>query len=325
LSLKPVSDRLAQILGREIRLIQDYIDGPGEGEIANAQPGSINYLENIRFYHQEEANDPEFSQRLAGFADVYVNDAFGVAHRTHASNVGVTEYLPSGAGFLMEKEVEIISQTVEDPQRPMIAILGGAKAEHKIPQIEHLLEKADTLIVGGGVANAFFKAWGHSVGRARVRHEMVELAHKLIWKAARGKTRLLLPSDVVLGDLKNDEYSGVAKADQIPENLQALDIGPKTQVEFGNAIAEAKTIIWNGPMGVYESQKFSVGTDFIYHSLAENKDALTIVGGGDTITAIKKEEYLATIDHVSTGGGAMLEYIESGSLPAIEVLVDKDK
>ena len=217
----------------------------------------------------------------------------------------------------------MISKAMEKPRRPLVAIIGGAKAETKIILIERLLEKADTLIIGGGVANTFLKAWGYEVGKSLVNYEMVELAKKLYWKAARSKTRMLLPSDVVVGDLAKNKYAGIADSSRIPPDMQALDIGPQSQAEFGAEISRAKTIIWNGPMGVCENPKFVTGTDFIYHAIAENRSSLSVVGGGDTLGALKEKDFLKTIDHVSTGGGAMLEFIEQGSLPGIDALLDK--
>lgn len=324
LSLLPVAKYLSQLLHKTVNLIEEYIDGPELMEkVRRAKKNSINILENIRFYPEEEANDDNFSRKLASLGEIYVNDAFGVDHRAHASTVGVTNYLPAVAGFLLEKEVDMISQALDKPKHPMVAIVGGAKAETKITLIDRLLEKADVLIVGGGVANTFLKAWGYEVGKSLVDREMVELAKRLFWKAARSKTRMLLPTDVVVGDLGKNELFGVVASDKIPKNAQALDIGPKTQAEFGTVITKAKTIIWNGPMGVFENSKFANGTDFIYHAIAGNKDSLSIVGGGDTLAALKEKDYLQTIDHVSTGGGAMLEFIEKGGLPGIDALLDK--
>ena len=322
-SLKPVAKHLQKILGRKVNFIEDYIDGKGIEIARKAKKQSINLLENIRFYSEEEANDLKFAKKLANLAEVFVNDAFGAAHRVHASSVGVASYLPSVAGFLLEKEVDVINKALTKPKHPFVAIVGGAKAEDKITCIDRLLEKADVLIVGGGVANTFLKAWGYEVGESLVSHEMVKLAKELFLKASRSKTQMLLPTDVVLGNLKRNVHNGVVTPDRIPKDMQALDIGPRTQAEFGAVIAKAKTIIWNGPMGVYENPKFSIGTEFVYHAIAENRSSLSIVGGGDTLAAINKKEYLKAIDHISTGGGAMLEFIEKGTLPAIDALQNK--
>lgn len=323
-SLKPVADHLKKIIKRRVYFFdQDYSQPKEQKKLDQYQMGDIVLLENIRFYPQEEANEQKFAKSLANIADVFVNDAFGVSHRTHASIVGVTEFLPGVAGLLLEKEVDIINQALEEPKRPLVAIIGGAKAEDKIPLVGRLLEKADYCLVGGGVANTFLRAWGYKVGKSLIDHEMVELARHLFWKASRSNTAMLLPTDVVLGDLATNKVNGVVSADQIPAKWQALDIGPKTKAEFASVIAKAKTIIWNGPMGVFEKKEFRNGTNFIYYSIAQNPDSLSIVGGGDTLAALQKEEYLKVIDHVSTGGGAMLEFIEKGILPGIEALENK--
>ena len=323
-SLKPVAKHLEKVLGKPVNLLTDKV-GTSKlmKQVREAKPGSVNLLENIRFYKQEESCGDKFAKELAIVGEVFVNDAFGVDHRVHASTVGVTKHLPSVAGFLLEKEAKIIGKAIQKPKKPLVAIIGGAKAETKITLIDRLLEKADTCIVGGGVANTFLKAFGYEVGRSLVDHEMVELAKRLFWKASRSETRMLLPTDVVIGNLRRNISYGAVKSDAIGKDRQALDIGPRTQAEFGAAIANAGTIIWNGPMGVYENTKFMTGTDFIYHAIAENKESLSIVGGGDTLAALKKKDYLDKIDHVSTGGGAMLEYIETGTLPGIEALLDK--
>jgi len=323
-SLKPVAEHLAAMLKRKVLFFgEDLLKDEGIKRLQAVRKGAVVLLENIRFYPGEERNDEQFSRTLAGLAEVFVNDAFGVDHRVHASTVGVTAYLPAVAGFLLEKEVEMIGKAMEKPRRPLVAIVGGAKAETKITLIDRLLEKADTLIIGGGVANTFLKAWGYEVGQSLVNYEMVELAKRLFWKAARSKTRMLLPTDVVLGLLAKNRYVGITDSAHIPANMQALDIGPQSQAEFGAEISRAKTIIWNGPMGVYENPKFVTGTDFIYHAIAENRASLSVVGGGDTLAALKEKDFLKTIDHVSTGGGAMLEFIERGSLPGIDALLDR--
>lgn len=323
-SLKPVAEHLKKIIKAKVYFFdKDYISSEGQGQLNKYKSGDIVLLENIRFYPQEKANKKSFAKKLAQLADIFVNDAFGVSHRVHASIVGIPEFLPSVAGLLLEKEVNIITQAIEKPRKPLVAIIGGAKAEDKITLVGKLLEKADYCLVGGGVANTFLKAWGYKVGKSLVSDEMVELARHLFWKASRSNTAMLLPSDVVLGDLKSGRVNGIVSADKISSKWQALDIGPQTQAEFGSVIAKAKTIIWNGPMGVFERKEFRNGTDFIYYSIAQNPDSLSIVGGGDTLAALGKKEYLKVIDHVSTGGGAMLEFIEKGTLPGIEALEDK--
>jgi phosphoglycerate kinase len=323
-SLKPVAKHLSQMLKKPVLFFgEDLLKDADFSRLAKIKAGSLVLLENIRFYPGEETNDDSFSQRLASLAQIYVNDAFGVDHRAHASTVGVASYLPAVAGFLLEKEIMMIDRVVDKPKRPMVAIVGGAKAETKITLIDRLLETADTLIVGGGVANTFLKAWGYEVGKSLVDYEMVELAKRLFWKAARSRTRMLLPSDVVVGNLAKNRYVGIVSSAHIPPDMQALDIGPQSQAEFGAEIARAKTIVWNGPMGVYENPKFVTGTDFIYHAISENKNSLSVVGGGDTLGALKEKDFLKTIDHVSTGGGAMLEYIEKKGLPGIDALLNR--
>lgn len=323
-SLKPVAEHLSSLLNRRVLFFgEDLLQDTEISRLQQVRKGSVVLLENIRFYPGEEANNDGFSRRLASLAQVFVNDAFGVDHRAHASTVGVAAYLPAVAGFLLQKEAEMIGAVMEKPKRPLVAIIGGAKAETKITLIDRLLEMADTLIIGGGVANTFLKAWGYEVGKSLVDYEMVELAKRLFWKASRSKTRMLLPNDVVLGLLAKNHTDGIVRSDQIPRDMQALDIGPQSQAEFGAEIARAKTIIWNGPMGVYENSKFATGTDFIYHAVAENRASLSVVGGGDTLAALKEKDFLKTIDHVSTGGGAMLEFIERGSLPGIEALQER--
>lgn len=323
-SLAPVAKHLEKILKRKVNFFtEDFTCDPGERKLKKFFDADIVLLENIRFYKEEEKNNKKFGRKLAAIADIFVNDAFGVSHRVHASTVGVTEFLPSVAGLLLEKEVDIISSATEKPKRPLVAIIGGAKAEGKITLVGKLLEKADYCLVGGGVANTFLKAWGYKVGRSKVSHEMVELARGLFWKASRGKTAMLLPSDVVLGNLQTGKVNGVVSSDKISDKWQALDIGPQTQAEFGHAIAKANTIIWNGPMGVCEKKEFANGTEFVYYAIAQNRQSMSVVGGGETLAALGKKEYLRVIDHVSTGGGAMLEFIEKGILPGIEALLDK--
>ena len=323
-SLAPVAKHLKKLMKKEVFFCKDDVrDKDTRKKLLNYKPKSIVLLENIRFYPEEKINSKKFAKKLAGIAEIYVCDAFGVSHRTHASIVGVADYLPGVAGLLLEKEVDIISNALEKPKRPMVAIIGGAKALDKITLVGKLLDKADHCLVGGGTANTFLKAWGYKVGKSKVCHEMVELTRQLFWKASRKNTGLLIPTDVVLGDLENNKVNGVVPSDEIPQKWQALDIGPRTKAEFGSVIAKAQTIIWNGPMGVFEKKEYRDGTDFIYYSIAQNRDSMSIVGGGDTLSALPKKEYLDVIDHVSTGGGAMLEFIEKGTLPGVEALEDK--
>jgi len=322
-SLDPVAKHLQKILDTEVLFYEkDYLQENNQKQILKSTQKVV-LLENIRFYSEEKENEKKFAEKLAGLGDVFVNDAFGVSHRAHASIVGIPRFLPSVAGLLLQKEADIISNAINDPKKPLVAIIGGAKAKDKITLVGKLLEKADYCLVGGGVAYTFLKAWGYEIGNSLVDYEMVELAKQLFWKASRKNTAMLLPLDVVLGKLKTGEVDGVVKSNKIPSKWEGLDIGSETQAEFGNIISKAGTIIWNGPMGVYEKRQFAKGTDFIYYSIAQNRDSLSIVGGGDTMAALKKQEYLEVIDHVSTGGGAMLEFIEKGTLPGIQALDDR--
>lgn len=320
LSVKPVANRLTKLIRSPVKLVKDFRSPKDKAIIMKSKPGEIVLLENIRFYPEEERNDPKFSQELSDLAEFYVNDSFGTNHRAHCSTVGVTNYLPSAAGLLLKKEIEMISNLTLKPKRPFVAIIGGAKAETKITLIDHLLEIADQLLIGGGVANTFFNAGGFNTGRSLVDHEMTELARTLIWKASQSNTAMVFPQDVVTGSLRKNKISKVVKSDRIPAASRALDIGPHTQANFGSIITEAKTIVWNGPMGVYEKSKFRIGTDFIYHAIAANKQAFSVVGGGDTLAALRHKHLVGEIDHISTGGGALLEFIEKGTLPAIEAL-----
>ena len=322
-SLAPVRLDLQRLLGKKVSLIKNYIDGPGREAAQKAKPATINLLENIRFYPEETANDLEFAWKLANLAEVFVFDAFGTAHRIHASTVGVTKYLPSVAGLLLEKEINILNQAIKKPKRPFVVIIGGAKTRTKIPLIKSLIGKADILLIDGGVGNTFLRAKGYAMGKSLIDEGMLKIANKIIKQARSSKTQIILAEDLVIGSLKKGSYKGAVLASKIPSDLEALDIGPKTEVKFGQIIAQAKTIIWNGPMGVFELPEFARGTNFIYQAIAANRDSLSIIGGGETLTALPKEEYLETIDHISTGGGAMLEFIEKGTLPAIEALEEK--
>lgn len=319
-SLKPVQKHLQTLLGKPVGFITDYVNGSADMILASIKPNSVNLLENLRFYPGEEKNDPVFARKLAAYGEVFVNDAFGVSHRTHASTVGVTKFLPAVAGLLLEKEVDIIGRAVGKPKHPFVVIIGGAKAETKIPVIRRLLKRADVVLLGGGVANTFLRASGFKLGKSLYARHLVKEAKKLLIAAACHNTKIMLPLDSLVGDLEKKEYDGVVGVDKVPARLKVLDIGPKTEVAYGAEIAKAETIIWNGPMGVFEVKQFALGTEFIYQAIAENRNSMSIVGGGDTLTALPKEEYLETIDHVSTGGGAMLEFIEQGTLPGIEAL-----
>jgi len=320
-SLKVVVDKLQEYLPNyKIKLIDDFLTAD-KSLFLNQKENEILVLENIRFYKEEKQNDSQFAQKLASLGDVYVNDAFAMCHRTEASVVGVPEYLPSYAGLLLKKEIEVISCVIKKPKKPLVAILGGAKISTKIMLIDKLMEIANYLLIGGGLANTFLAAEGYEIGKSFYEYEEIEKARRLLFMAAKKHTAIILPSDVVIGDPKNTKYGGmVKKIGEILSNAQILDIGSETQAKFGSIIAKAKTIIWNGPVGYFENPDFRRGTDFIYYSIAQNQQAISLVGGGDTLAAISKKEYLDKITHISTGGGAMLELIEKGTLPGIEAL-----
>lgn len=319
-SLSPVAKHLGRLLKKKVTFVPEYVGEQGQKIADSCQPGEVYLLENTRFHPGEKQNDPAFARELAKFGEIYVDDAFGTAHRTHASIVGVAKLLPSIAGLSLRYEVETILRAVNEPKRPLVVIVGGSKVSDKVGLLYKLIEQADAILIGGGMANTFLCAQGHPMGNSYCEFEVVSVAKKLLETAAKTKTKLMVPDDVIVGNLKTGAHNGPMRVSVIPKNMQALDIGPQTQVRYGAVISRAQTIIWNGPMGVYEREQFSVGTDFIFHALSENEEAFVIVGGGDTLAAIKKQEHLERIDHISTGGGAMLELIEKGTLPGIEVL-----
>ncbi|MBI4225674.1 phosphoglycerate kinase [Candidatus Roizmanbacteria bacterium] len=320
-SLKVVVKRLHQYLPvYKVKLVDDFLSADKK-LFANQTEKEILVLENIRFYPEEKKNDSRFSKKLAALSDVYVNDAFAMCHRTESSVVGVPRYLPAYGGLLLKREIETITKTIKKPKKPFVAIIGGAKIETKITLIGKLTEMADYVLVGGGLANTFLCAHGYEIGKSYCEYEKVAKARQLLFLAAQKHTAIVLPSDVVIGDPNNSENGGkVVKVDQIPRGAVALDIGSETKAKFGAIIAKAKTIIWNGPVGYFENPAFRRGTDFVYYAIAHNQEATSIVGGGDTLAAISSKEYLGKITHVSTGGGAMLEFIEKGTLPGIEAL-----
>ena len=285
--------------------------------------GEIVVLENVRFHNEETKNDPAFSKELASLADVYVNDAFGTAHRAHASTAGCADYLPAYCGYLIEKEVSVMGKALEDPERPFVAILGGAKVKDKIGVITNLLEKVDTLIIGGGMAFTFLKAKGYGIGDSLLDEENVSFAKDLMDKAEKKGVKLLIPVDTVVAkEFAADAENKVVPADQIPDGWQGLDIGPKTRELFGDAIKGAKTVVWNGPMGVFEFEAFANGTKAVAKAMAESQ-ATTIIGGGDSAAAVKQLGYADKMTHISTGGGASLEFLEGKELPGIACLNDK--
>lgn len=322
-SLAPVAKKLAELLGKEVLFAGDCVGTEAEMAAGALKPGQILLLENLRFHKEEEKNDPAFARQLASLAQVAVNDAFGVSHRAHASVEGITKYLPAVAGFLMEKEIAFLGQAVANPGRPFAAIIGGAKVSDKIAVIENLLTKVDTLIIGGGMANTFIAAQGFAVGKSLVEPDKYELANTLIADAKQRGVNLLLPVDLVIADkFAPDAESKIVNYDAIEDGWMALDIGPKSAELFAGALAKAKTIVWNGPMGVFEMELFAKGTEAVAHAVAD-ANATSIVGGGDSVAAIEKTGLADQITHISTGGGASLEFLEGKILPGIAALQDK--
>jgi len=323
LRMAPVARRLSQLLGTEVKTVPACVGPEVEAAAAQLKDGEVLLLENIRFYPGEEKNDPEFAKQLAAVADAYVNDAFGTAHRAHASTVGVAQLLPAAAGFLMQKELEYLGRALENPERPFLAILGGAKVSDKIGVIRSLLPKVDAIAIGGGMAYTFLKAQGYEVGKSIVDEERLELAKELMAEAKQRGVTFLLPVDVVVADkFAPDAARKVVDVSEIPADWQGLDIGPKTRKLFAKEISRAKTIVWNGPMGVFEWEPFAEGTAEIARAMAES-DAVTIVGGGDSAAAVEKFGLADKMSHVSTGGGASLEFLEGKELPGVAVLKDR--
>ena len=323
-SLAPVAKRLSEKLGFEVKLAKDVIGPDAKKLAAEVKPGEAILLENVRFQPEEEKNDPAFAKELASMADLYVSDAFGTVHRAHASTAGVAAYLPAVAGFLIGKELDFLGSAVENPKRPFVAILGGAKVKDKIGVITNLLEKVDTLIIGGGMAYTFQKAMGKEIGKSLLDEERIDLAKDLMEKAKAKGVKLLLPVDNVCGsDFSNDCNIITVDADQgIPADYEGMDIGPKSVKLFSDAIKEAKTVVWNGPMGVFEFPNFAKGTLAIATAMAES-DAITIIGGGDSAAAVTQMGLADRMSHISTGGGASLEFLEGKTLPGVACLEDK--
>ena len=322
-SLKPVAEELTKLLGKEVKLADDVIGESAQNLVGQMQDGDVILLENVRFHAEEEKNDAKFAKKLASLADIYVNDAFGTTHRAHASTAGIAAYLPAVSGFLIEKEINFMGNTLENPQRPFVAILGGAKVSDKIGVIDALLEKVDTLIIGGGMAYTFFKAQGYGVGNSLCEEDKLDLAKGLMEKAKQKGVKLLLPIDTVVGkEFKKDTESKVVAWTDIPDNWEGFDIGPETIKMFAEEVKKAKTVVWNGPLGLFEFDQFAVGTNAIAKELAES-DAITIIGGGDSAAAVEKAGLSDKMSHVSTGGGASLQFLEGKTLPGIECLQDK--
>ena len=322
-SLAPVAVRLSELLGQEVKMCKDVIGEDADRVTASLKDGAVCLLENLRFHKEEEANDPEFAKKLASYADLFVNDAFGTAHRAHASTEGVTHYLPSVAGYLIEKELKVMGGALADPARPFLAILGGAKVSDKIEVINNLLTKVNVLIIGGGMAYTFQKAMGGRIGNSLCEDDKMELAKDILARAAYKGVRIVLPVDNEAGDkFANDALHITVHSQEIPDGFEGMDIGPVTRELFVGEIRRAKTIVWNGPMGVFEFPTFAVGTRCIAEAVASNPGT-TIIGGGDSAAAITQMGFADKVTHVSTGGGASLEFLEGKELPGIAALNDK--
>ena len=323
-SLAPVAERLSEKLDKKVVLAKDVIGEDAKKCVDAMKPGDIVLLENVRFHKEEEKNDPEFAKKLASFADIYVNDAFGTAHRAHASTEGVAHYLPAVAGFLIGKELDVMGKALENPARPFVAILGGAKVSDKIGVINNLLDKVDTLIIGGGMSYTFQKALGGSVGNSLCENDKLDLAKEMLEKAKAKGVRMLLPVDNVCGqEFSNDTMRITVHSKQIPDGWEGMDIGPNTQALFAAEIANAATVVWNGPMGVFEFPNFAAGTRAIAQALADNQNCVSIIGGGDSAAAVEQMGYADKMTHISTGGGASLEFLEGKELPGVAALNDK--
>ena len=323
-SLAPVAARLSELLGQEVKMAKDVIGEDADKVVASLKDGEVALLENLRFHKEEEKNDPDFAKKLASYGDIYVNDAFGTAHRAHASTEGVAHYLPAVAGYLIEKELRIMGGALESPVRPFLAILGGAKVSDKIGVINNLLEKVDVLIIGGGMAYTFQKAMGGHIGNSLCEDDKMNLAKELLAKAAYKGKRIVLPVDNEAGNaFSNDCLHITVHSQEIPDGFEGMDIGPVTREIFTNEVRRARTIIWNGPMGVTEFPVFAEGTRAVAQAVADNP-GITIIGGGDSAAAIEKLGFADKVTHVSTGGGASLEFLEGIELPGVAALNDKD-
>ncbi len=323
-SLAPVAKELSNLLGKEVKLAKDIIGESAKELTSNMQNGDVVLLENVRFDSREEKNDPEFSKELASMAEIFVNDAFGTAHRAHSSTAGIAEYLPAVSGFLIEKELNFLGNALENPARPFVAILGGKKVSDKIGVINSLLEKVDTLMIGGAMAYTFFKAQGYNVGNSICELDKLDLAKELMEKANKKGVKLMLPVDTRLGkEFDPNTETKTVSWTEIPDGWEGFDIGDETIKSYKEELKNAKTVIWNGPVGLFEFDKFAIGTNEIAKTLSEMTDATTIIGGGDSAAAVEKAGLSEKFTHISTGGGASLEFLEGKKLPGIECLMDK--
>ena len=322
-SLAPVAKYLSQALGQEVKMASDVVGESAKSIAASLKDGEVELIENVRFHKEEEKNDPAFAKELASLAEIYVNDAFGTAHRAHASTAGVADYLPAVCGYLIQKEISVMGTALSNPKRPFVAILGGAKVSDKIGVINNLLEKVDTLIIGGGMAYTFMNALGYSIGTSICEADKVELAKDMMAKAKEKGVKFLIPVDNVVGmEYKPDTEHKVVDSDKIPDGWMGLDIGPKTAELFSDAVKGAGTVVWNGPMGVSEWENFAAGTIAVAKAVAES-GAISIIGGGDSAAAVEKLGFAEKMTHISTGGGASLEFLEGKVLPGIACLNDK--
>ena len=326
-SMKPTAVRLGELLGKEVKFVDDCIGEEVKAVVSSMKPGDVTVLENVRFHAGETKNDPELSKELAALGDVYINDAFGSAHRAHSSTEGVTKFISvSAGGYLMKKELDYLGSALANPKKPYCAVLGGAKISGKIDVINNLFDKVDTLIIGGGMAFTFFKAMGKEIGKSLLEEEKLELAGEILEKVKGSKVKFLLPIDVIVAEeFKNESPSEAVSVDNIPANKMGLDIGPETVKLFSDELLKSKTIVWNGPMGVFEMENFAKGTFAIANALAEatKNGSVTVIGGGDSAAAISKAGLEDKVSHVSTGGGASLEFLEGKTLPGVAALNDK--
>ncbi|MBS2970552.1 phosphoglycerate kinase [Metabacillus sp. KIGAM252] len=324
LRLNAVAERLQELLGKNVVKTDEAHGDSVKEEIAKLNNGDVLLLENVRFYPGEEKNDAELAKAFAELADVYVNDAFGAAHRAHASTAGIAEHLPAVSGFLMEKELDVLGKALSNPERPFTAIIGGAKVKDKIGVIDHLLDKVDNLIIGGGLAYTFIKALGHGVGKSLLEEDKVDLAKSFMEKAKANGVNFYMPVDIVVGDdFSKDANTQVVAIDNIPEDWEGLDCGPKSREIYADVIKKSKLVIWNGPLGVFELEPFSHGTKAVAEALAEANDTYSVIGGGDSAAAVEKFGLADKMDHISTGGGASLEFMEGKELPGVVALNDK--
>ncbi|WP_071460732.1 phosphoglycerate kinase [Bacillus massilinigeriensis] len=322
--LTAVSKRLSELLGKDVKKTNEAYGEAVKAEIAQMNDGDILLLENVRFYPGEEKNDPELAKEFAALADLYVNDAFGAAHRAHASTEGIAKHIPAVSGFLMEKELEVLGKALSNPERPFTAIIGGAKVKDKIGVIENLLEKVDNLIIGGGLAYTFVKAQGHEIGKSLLEEDKISLAKSFIEKATEKGVNFYMPVDAIVADeFSEAANTKVVSIKEIPADWQALDIGPKTSEIYRDVIMNSKLVIWNGPMGVFEMDKFAEGTKAVANALADSTDTYSVIGGGDSAAAVEKFHLAEKMSHISTGGGASLEFMEGKDLPGVVALNDK--